>query len=564
MAGAAIWNLRTSAPSRPAAMFELPLPPNAELPVLNDPAVAVSPDGVHIVFVARRGGIRQLYHRRMNELTAHPLPGTEGGRGLFFSPDSQWVGFTANSKLFKVSLSGGVVVPLADASTRGASWTPSGTIVFTEHIRSGLLEISADGGEAKELTRLDSKTNEASHRWPQVLPGGESVLFTLSTHDTETWDDAQIVVQSIGSGERRVVVEAASYGRYVSTGHVVYARSGKLFAVRFDLDRLEVKSTGVPVLENVAQFPSSGSPQISLSDLGDLIYVSGGVRTNSLVWVDRNGNEESLSVRAGAYSDPRLSPDGLDVAVVDQGPDNEVWIHGISRGTMTRLTFEANNNAPFWSPDGTGIVFSSWGVQESSPLVLAQADGSREVEELLTTELTAVVTSWSSDGHMLAGSLLGRSSDIWFLELDGERKLQYFLRTPFAEGSPSFSPDSRWLAYESNETGRYEIYVQPFPGPGRKLQISTEGGMAPKWRRDAGEIFFRNGDKIMAVDITTTPTFTPGKSKLLFEGKYEGDWDVSADGRRFLMIKGNDEGQRRLVVVQGWSRELERLVPTDN
>ena len=337
------------------------------------------------------------------------------------------------------------------------------------------------------------------------------------------WTNAQVAVQSVVTGERRNLIQGGTQPRYAPSGHLVYAQGGNLMAVPFDPQRLAVTGAAVPVVEGVLQSPTSGAAQYSFSATGSLVYVPGGVQATQsrLVWVSRNGAEQPLAAPAHAYQYPRLSPDGRRVAVGIAEQETQVWLYDLSRETLTRLTFEGNvNSYPAWTPDGKRIAFQS--NKEGPQNIFWQlADGSGGLERLTTSEYIQAPMSWSPDGQLLAFIEVNPTTgyDIWVLRLS-DRKAQPFLRTPFNESAPRFSPDGRWLAYVSDESGRYEIYVQPYPGPGGKWQISTEGGTEPVWNPNGRELFYRSGDKMMAVDIATQPGFAAGKPRMLFEGPY--------------------------------------------
>jgi len=355
-----------------------------------------------------------------------------------------------------------------------------------------------------------------------------------------------------------------------------------LTAVPFDPQRLTATGAAVPVVEGVLQSTFSGAAQYSVSATGSLVYVSGGVQAaqSRLVWVNRNGAEQPLAVPARTYMFPRLSPDGRRVAVNIAEQGTQIWLYDLPRDTLTRLTFEGSvNYLPIWTPDGKRIAFQS-NKEGPGNIFWQLADGSGGLERLTTSEYTQGPMSWSRDGQRLAFHEVNPDTqrDIWVLRM-GEpsagpgqvRKAQPFLRTRFDELAPRFSPDGRWLAYISNESGRYEICVQPYPGPGGKWQISTEGGAEPAWNPNGRELFYRSGDKMMSVDIATQPGFAAGKPRMLFEGRYEpapfpiANYDVAPDGQRFLMVKPSESAEgapTQINVVLNWFEELKRRVPT--
>jgi Tol biopolymer transport system component len=570
----ASWYLRPSyaPPSQPVSRLVVNLPPAQQLAGLDSgPAVALSPDGTHLAYVARQGGTQQLYLRAMDSQEARPIAGTEGAIIPFFSPDGQWLGFFADGKLKKVSVSGGAALTLGDAGApRGANWGSQGMIAFAPTAISGLQQVPDAGGARQPLTRFGK--GETTHRWPEFLPGGKAVLFA-SGLGAINFTNAEVAVQSVGTGERRNLIQGGTNPRYAPSGHLMYVQGGSLMAVPFDPKRLEVTGTAVPVVESVLQSPRNGHAQYAFSATGSLVYVPGGIQAaqSRLVWVSRNGAEQPVVAPPRAYLNPRLSPDGRRVAVSIQDQEAQVWLYDLARETSTRLTFEGNvNSNPSWTPDGKRIAFQS-NKEGQSNIFWQLADGSGGLERLTTSEYLQSPMSWSPDGQLLAFMEINPTTerDIWVLRV-GDRKARAFLGTPFSESVPKFSPDGRWLAYISNESGRYEIYVQAYPGPGGKWQISTEGGTEPVWNPNGRELFYRSGNKMIAVDIATQPSFAAGKPKVLFEGQYEPtvftntNYDVSPDGKRFLMLKSTEQAQAapsQINVVLNWFEELKRRVP---
>jgi serine/threonine-protein kinase len=571
IASLAMWDLKPT-PPRPVSRTVITLPPGQRLGGLDQAAVALSPDGTHLVYVATQGGTQQLYLRAMDSLEAKLIPGTEGATEPFFSPDGRWLGFFAGQKLKRVSLSGGAALTLGDAPfPGGASWSSHGMIAFAPSVGSALQQVPDGGGTPQPLTHLEK--GEVSQRWPEFLPDGKAVLFTAAPTNA-SWANAQVAVQSVGTGERQNLIKEATHPRYAVSGQLIYAQGGSLMAVPFDLQRLAVTGAAVPVVESVLQSPSSGAAQYSFSATGSLVYISGGVEADqrSLVWVTRNGTEQPVTAPARAYVFPRLSPDGRRVGVGITEQETQVWLYDLARETLTRFTFEGNVNLnAAWTPDGKRIAFQS---NKEGPLNLfwQRADGSGGLERLTTSEYNNFPISWSPDGQLLAFVEVNPTTgyDIWVLQLS-DRKAQPFLRTPFNESVPRFSPDGRWLAYVSNESGRWEVYVLAYPGPGGKWQISTEGGTEPVWNSNGRELFYRSGDKMMAVDIATQPSFTAGKPRVLFEGRYNPapgttpNYDVSPDGQRFLMVKPSKASEAaaptQINVVLNWFEELKRRVP---
>jgi serine/threonine-protein kinase len=589
--GLAVWNLKPPVPAAQApAHLNIALPPGDRLAAHEYPPLALSPDGSHLVYVAIRNDVQQLFLRAMDSREAKPLSGTEGAASPFFSPDGEWIGFFAGGKLKKVSIAGGAPQTVCDsAGNGGASWGTDGNIVFTPSFGSGLLRVSAAGGTPEVLTTLDPTQDELSHRWPQFLPDGNTLLFTVMTG--AGWDGVHTAVLRFDTGERRVVHRGALTGLFVPTGHLVYERAGTLLAVPFDLARLEVTSSApVTIAEGVTESVATLGAEYSFSVGGALAYVPASPRQfeRRLVWVDRKGEVEPLPAPPRHYRDVALSPDGRQVAISIRSGKEEIWLYDLARGTLTRLTSESGDSRnPVWTPDGKRIAYL--GTRAGLRNVFWRTTEGTGVEERLTTGDTQWPMSWSPDGKWLAFGDLSTTTggDVWTLPLDGgpgpigaeARKPQPLIRTPFAEYGGVFSPDGRWLSYSSDESGRQEIYVRSFPDPtaiasgrqadpGGKWQISSEGGGGDEnpyhWARNGRELFYRNGNKMMAVDIQTEPSFTAGRPRLLFEGQYEDWWDVAADGQRFLMVQSVEPEQpaTQIHVVLNWFEELKRRVPT--
>ena len=555
------------------------------------PMVALSRDATRLAFIA--GSPPRIHLRLMDQLEVKPIAGTDNAGTPFFSPDGQWIGFFQDRKLKKVQVVGGATMTLCDNCGSvsfgvGASWGLDGNIILGGVATAGLSRVSAAGGTPQVLTTLDAKKGEATHRWPHILPGGEAVLFTAARGGG--FDDARIGVLSLKSGEQRVLAEGGTNARYVptgpgpggrGTGHIVYWRNASLFAIPFDLRALQIAGSPVPILEGVLGFPPAGFADYSFSDAGTLVFALGGAEasTTSLVWVDRQGQAQPLPAPPRSYLMPRLSPDGWRIAVaIGSLVQSDVWVYELERGALTRLTFQGSNSIPAWTPDGNRITFYSVGPDKKQSLASVPADGSRAPEILAAVGDAAGHLSWSTDGKVLAfakGPVAGR--DIFLLAgpgvAPGDRKEKPFLQTPTNEYAPEFSPDGRWIAYTSHESGPSEVYVRPAPSPtaaepgSGKWQISTDFGRYSRWARSGRELFYRSGDKVMAVEIDPGPAFRARTPKILFEGRYFttfGSWDASADGKRFLMLKSGGGEQEsaagQVHIVFEWFEEIRRRV----
>jgi eukaryotic-like serine/threonine-protein kinase len=559
--GFAVFVLKPSPQNRQASVIRLTvsLPPGEQVAYNGGPPVEISSRGDQIVYVSGE----RLYLRNMSSLEAKSLEGTEGASSPFFSPDGQWVAFFAQGKLKKTSLLGGTPQTLSDAPYgSGGTWASDGTIYFSPSNISGISKVASAGGTSQAVTTLDRGKGEVSHRWPQILPGNKAILFTTWTGPG--WDEKIVELLILGSGERRVVVRGGSTGRYVSAGYIVYAQGGNLMAVPFDVSSLQVTGSG-PLPLNVQINELGEGAAYAVSDAGVFCYLSGDQQfERRLAWVDRKGNVEALPAPLKGYENASISPDGKFAAVQTNGPMFSIWIYDFSRTTLTPFTSKGSSQAAAWTPDGKHIAYR--GTRSGFRNVYWKAsDGTGEEERLTTADTVQTPVSWSPDGKRLVftdnNPLTG--SDAWVLSLDGDRKSAVFEKNATA---PRFSPDGRWIVYSSEVSGRPEIYVRPFQSPGGKTQVSTGGGTEPVWSRDGKELFYLNGDKTMAVDVTTQPSFSAGTPHALFAGHYlpspnnVSGYDVAPDGKHFLKVQATRSEQvSQINVVINWFEELKRL-----
>ena len=553
--------------ARSVVRFTETLPEDTQLAPA--PALAVSPDGRRFGYVGIRRGTRTLYIRDVNQVAAHTMPGTEGADQPFFSPDGQWIGFFAEGKLKKVSVAGGAPLTLADASgARGGTWGTDNSIIFAPSAASALLRVSADGGSPQPATTLDRTQNEASHRWPQFLPGGEAIVYSAGpTVSVFGWIEARVLAQSLKTGARRVLVQHGTFPHYAASGHLLYFQGGIAYAQRFDPNQLQVSGEAMPVLDRVPTLGgiNAGAFELALSPTGTMAYVPGVTREGqSLVWVNRDGREQTIAIPTGTYgSGPRVSPDGRQIAVTVVGTaESDIWVYDLSRTTATRLTFGGRNLWPVWTPDGARIAYAS-SREGSTNAYWKHADGSGAEEQLTTSLETYFPQSFSPDGRMLLLSQLpGRVSA---LPLEAPRKPSVFQTGQGVASDAAFSPTGRWIAYISNESGRSEVYVRPYPGPGATIPVSTSGGDAPMWARSGRELFYLQGDAMMAVDVAENrDKLSVGTPKRLFAGNYgvggvRAAYDVAIDAQRFLMVKisGIQDDSSRFTVVINWPDEID-------
>jgi serine/threonine protein kinase/Tol biopolymer transport system component len=575
--GIVAWDLKprtSSETSNSVARAVIVPPPAAPLAVDASP-IALSPDGRTVAYVAGRGMTRQIYVRDLDQFAGVPIPGTLGGRSPFFSPDGQWIGFASAGKLRKVLRRGGSPLTISDAAGMYSTsseprWEADDTIIFTPSLGAGIFRVSAAGGTPSVVTTLAE--GESSHRWPQLLPGGKALLFCVTRSG-----DTQVQVQSLETGQRKILASGAA-AAYLPTGHLAYFQAGTLMAAPFDPVRLEVTGAPVVVLSGVMEMPALRNsavpsfPHVSFSTGGALAYVPARPqpRQNSLTWVDRAGVETPAGPSGGTYFQPRLSPDGRRVAVTVRGPEtDDVWLYDLSRQAWTRFTSQGSSAFPVWSPDGRALTYTSSRTGRDN-MYRRALDGGGPEEHLLVSDRPNYPFSFSPDGTLIFVEIsIPSAQDIWFLGA-GEKKASSLVETTFAEGAPAFSPDGRLLAYVSNESGRNEIYVRPFRGAGEKVTISNEGGNETIWSKDGRELFYRSGDAMMAVDITTTPALSVGRPRRLFEKRYElslalwPNYDVTPDGQRFLMVRrvDEDEDPAQINVVLNWRDELRKLVST--
>jgi eukaryotic-like serine/threonine-protein kinase len=539
-----------------------PLAPASTSPLgLGKISVAISPDGTRVVYVAIRNGTRQLVVRDLEQFESRALRGTEGAYGPFFSPDGTSVGFFSQNALKKVSLLGGDPVTVAEArQARSGTWLPDGSIVFGNFEGSVLSQLPAAGGASRTIA-----TTYYAFQSLASLPVSAHVLVDLRSGANPDLNTIEAVTTA--DGTRKVLVRGGTHPAYAD-GRLLFMRGGAMFAVPFDVDRLEVTGSPVAVVEGI-RTEMEGAGQVHVSGDGTLVYVEGTPAWQGTpVLVNRDGKAQPLGAPKQVYGTFALAPDGRRIAFEVAGTTVDIWVYEIGRGTFTRLTQSGRNGAPIWSPDGRQVAYNS-ALQDGQIAVMAMpVDGSGNEKQLWSGTLRCVPYSWSPDGKTLAvGCSTAESGNegVYLLSPGDNSAPRVFVDTPFSDWGAKFSPDGHWIAYTSDASGQYEVYVRPFPGPGSQWQVSTGGGEEPVWSREGKEIFYRNGTKWMAVDVKTTSEFSATPPRLLFTGPYVNvpgpSYDVGPDGR-FVLIEGPPEAPvTRLNVVLNWFADLRRLVP---
>src|SRR5262245_12308608 len=596
---------RHAPPSAPLRL-EAGIGVDADLFTDQGAAAILSPDGKTLAFVAQKATAAdpQLYVRHLDQLTATTLAGTEGARNPFFSPDGSWIGFFAGGKLKKVATSGGAVVTLSDAPDgRGGTWAEDDTITFLPVSTSrpgpegggGLLRVPAVGGRPEPVTTIGD--DELTQRWPQLLPGGKALIYTVTNAAATrsaagAYADANIVVQTIPKGTPKVVQRGGYFGRYLKSGHLVYVHDGTLFGAPFDLTRLQLVGSPVPVLEGMVFAPNAGSAQFAVSDEGTLVYVPGGSRLprgSQFEWRDRAEKATPLpNAVASSWVALQIAPDGHRIAaIIAEGSKPDVWIYDIDREVPSRLTNDPRMGAfsPVWTPDGKRVAYSS--LLSGRNLYWQRADGTGEVQRLTNSPNNQTPVSCHPTGKFLAVEEINprnssRLSDIMILPIEGSETDGWkpgtptpFLNTEFAEMDPTFSPDGKWLAFTSNKSGRLEVYVRPFPASPGEWTISTgSGGGArfPIWSRARPELFYTTlQGEIMMVSYTVEgAAFRAGKPEPWSKERFQTAgtvrfFDLHPDGNRFLLSpmprQDTSVKQDRVVFVFNWFDELKRIVP---
>ena len=593
LGGLVIWAPWRAAPAPAPRKLLASIGADASLQTDRSAAALLSPDGATLAFSAQQGGQTRLFIRKLEELRAAPLAGTENANYPFFSPDGRWLGFFAGGKLKKVSVTGGAAVNLCDAELgRGGTWADDDTIIFspTSANNTTLLRVPAAGGTPAAFGTLSQ--GATTQRWPDALPGGKAVLYTEHS-GTTGFDEANIVVASVSAdasakaGPSKVVVPGAYYGRYVPSGHVVYIKQGTLFAVPFDPVRLETTGPAVPAVEGLMSSPSSGGAQVAFSSEGTLAYVPGAATSNvsnPIDWMTRDGKASVLRATKAEWVSPRFSPDGRKLALdIDDGKQRDIWVYELARDTLTQLTFDsALDMIPIWTPDGQRIVFASDRAKPGGPrnLYWVNADGTGEVTRLTDSPDDQRPSSWHPRGRFLAffATRAAMGTDLLILPMNGDAARGWtpgtptvFVATPASEVAPMFSPDGRFIAYASTEAGAssFDVYVRPFPGPGGKWRVSTDQGVWPRWSATANELLFLSENKVMFAPFAvvgdsfradTPQLWSPTSIRTLGATSL---YDLHPDGKRLAVVSSQDQStvQDKVVLMFNFFDYLKKIAP---
>ena len=549
----------------PVLRLSLVLPSDRPLAIGACSPIALSPDGRALAYVALEEGSTALFVRSMDRDESIRSPRSDGASMPFFSPDSRWIGYVSNGRLWKTLAAGGMPIAVCDAGPecRGASWTPSNAIVLAAAPATGLSIVSAEGGVPRVLTTLDFAKGERTHRWPDALPSGH-ILFTIAYAGSASFDEGEIAVASPDDGERHRVVRQGSCGRYSPSGHVVYMRGGSMMAVAFDAARLEAGGAALPVADRVMTQPT-GAGYFAFSNTGCLLHLTGDAQDvkRRLVWVDGDNTPEPVTLEDHAIEEPRLSPDGTRVAFGVRGKSNDIWVHDFATSALTRITHEGDNFAPIWTPDGTRVTFSS---NRNGPChIFSQDLEGRHFVQLVGGDYDLVPGSWSPDGGVLLFTEYnpGTGANIWMCTPGGGTPPHALVRSHANDFGPACAPDGRSFAYTSNESGRFEVYLCPFPEFGAKTQVSVSGGAEPVWSTD-GRLYYRSGPSVMVAEIDLAGRKRVGAPQRIADGPFQPgavtglpNYDVASDGRLLMIAQTAAQAQPdRLSVTVNWFADI--------
>ena len=546
----------------PAARYSIVLPDGARLGRVRQ-AVAISPDGSRVVYVAREEDGLRLYERERASGRSRPIEGTSGAHQVVFSPDGKSIAFRQGGSIRRLLLEGGTPLEItSQADSMGIDWSDAGEIVFTPDWGYGLRRVSARGGETGIVTRIDAERKEGVHFAPHVLPGSRAVLFT-------TWESlgaglTNVAVAPLPGGDHTVLIEDATTPVYTPTGHLLFVRGGMLMAVPFDVERLKVTGQPTPVQSGVRTYTESLGAIYDVAADGTLVLQAGGIFENlsELIWVTPRGEATLATEDRRAFAALALAPDGRHAAVTIEGALFQIWLYDLESGSRTQLTRKSDNGSPSWLPNGREIVF--WSALASPYGIFRMpVDGSAEPTLVYRTsgDVGAPSASPRDEVVVFEESVGGLNNDLTIVNLEGDPQPRPFRSTPANEERPAFSPDGLWIAYQSDESRRDEIYVARYPGPGPSWLVSSEGGRWPRWSPDGREIYYYWGDRMFAVDVDTTDGFRAQRPRLLFElAHLRSEYDVARDRDGFLMVREVEQeltDEDRIEVLLNWPRLLE-------
>ena len=564
------WQAKESS-SLPIMQFTIKLPDSTAIPI-GSMGLNISPDGKFMSFLVQSGLDLKVLLRSADRETFEPVVGSQlstNGLTIYheFSPDGQWIAFNPGTSIQKSSVFGGASVAVCNVGNemRGL-WWGSDKNIYYGHISSVIYRVSEDGGPSFPVTALDSASGEISHRFPELLPDGKSVLFTIKFNTITSFDEAAIAVFDTKSGVKKILIRGGTYARYVPTGHLVYARGSYIYAVPFDLEKLEITGSPKQLFKGGWMNPFSGEVSLAFSRDGTLLYIPRGIESYAIgriKWLDMQGQMTSLVDTTNSYFSSALSPDGEKLALHVQGANDDVWMYHIGRKSLTRLTFGGGNSGyPVWSPDGRYVMYMSerGGV---SNIYRTAWDGSGKEERLTMSPQSQFPRSVSPDGKFLS---FVQDNDIWMLTLDSTSKTFPFFTSPATEANPVFSPDGHYLAYETNESGRYEIVIVPFPSRAGKWQVSSGGGSNPIWSPSGNEIYFTQGTTIYSVDIHPGNVFDYSAPKKILGLPPDGQFlsGISLDGKKFALVTvpTKELSTSEFTLVTNWFQQLRNTFST--
>ena len=523
--------------------------------------LAIAPDGQTMVLSYTQSAVTQLFRRRLDQLDAVPIAGTERASGAFFSPDGQWLAFSQGTKLRKVAIGGGPAVDVGERAFGAGAWNADDVIVYTPNYASGLWRAPATGGEARKLTEPVTKDGELGHWHPQFLPDGKTVVFTNYRVPA---DSSRIEAYSLDTGQRRVLAERGMFGRYVTTGHLLFVRGTTVFAMPFDPAGLVARGSATPVLEGVAAVSQEASAQLMVSSNGTLAYIADRELNapRRLMWITRNGTAAPVGIDPRRFAMPELSPDGRSIAAIVDDAETDIWIADVERGVVRRFTdAPGTQSSPVWMPDSRGLLFAS---EEPAFHIYKQTIGATvPPERLVDGALDAMPMSVlpNGDGVLYIVNDPVTRTDIWLLPLTGDRKPRAIVKTRFSETDARISADGRRLAYVADDSGRSEVYLQSFPDGGDRTQVSIGGATQVRWSADGRELFFRSGDQMMRVSVGAGTPVSVSRPVELFRAQFLPGYSVARDGRFLVAQRDPGAPQARVNVILNWSAQLRARVP---